>query len=172
MCHSSRDTNRRNVLIIMNPVLWLFGPSRCEILQDLAASQLRIVAEDGDINTQTASCFSLLGFSVTGVPAEHTPRHNRPARPASPGPGWPSWRIIPHKSLFMVFYSEREGGRTQSRETFRVTYGLKSHEVMKSGGNLNVFCWSSLKDFTASVHVHLFRYILTFTYFFLCVKYD
>lgn len=57
-----------------------FGVTQCEILLDLARSQLCIVGEEGDINTQTASCFSLLGFSITAVPAEHTPRHNRPAQ--------------------------------------------------------------------------------------------
>lgn len=61
-------------------VLRRLAVSQCEILLDLLArSQLRIVAVEGDINTQTASCFFLLGLGTIAVPAEHTPRHNRPA---------------------------------------------------------------------------------------------
>lgn len=54
--------------------------SQCEILLDsLARSQPGIVAVEGDINTQTASCSFLLGLGTIAVPAEHTPRHNRAA---------------------------------------------------------------------------------------------
>lgn len=61
-------------------VLRRLAVSQCEILLDLLArSQPRIVAVQGDINTQTASCFFLLGLGTIAVPAEHTPRHNRAA---------------------------------------------------------------------------------------------
>lgn len=46
--------------------LWL---SQCEILLDLARSQLCIVGVEGDINTQTASCFSLLGLGINSCPS-------------------------------------------------------------------------------------------------------
>lgn len=61
-------------------VLRRLAVSQCEILLDsLARSQPRIVAVEGDINTQTASCFFLLGPGTIAVPAEHTARHNRAA---------------------------------------------------------------------------------------------
>lgn len=84
--------------------------SQCEILLDLARSQLRIVGEEGDINTQTASCFSLLGFSVTAVPAEHTPRHNRPDQTRFTEPSGLREAFIKdyHTSLLHSSYSERD----------------------------------------------------------------
>lgn len=44
------------------------GLSPCEVLLDLAASQFCIVEAKADINTQTASCFSLLGFGMSSRP--------------------------------------------------------------------------------------------------------